>query len=85
MKFKSFDQFIGESFSAPNFELPADHEPAIRVPKGGSSCSTCRFWTGQECSNEYYIKWNGSGQIPAPPDEFCSDWYLPKEGSDVQK
>lgn len=74
---KTFEQF------SPNddkdFELPPDHKPAIKVPKGGSSCSTCKFWKGTECGNEYYIKWNGSGQIPVPPDEFCSDWYEPAE------
>lgn len=38
----------------------------------------CEYLKGKECTNEYYIKWNGSGNIPAPVDEFCSDWFEPK-------
>jgi len=72
---KLFEDFNG----GENFELPDDHKPAIKVPKGGSCCANCKYWKGTECGNEYYIKFNdGSGQISAPPDEFCSDWYEPK-------
>lgn len=71
---KLFEEFNGPG----NFELPPNHKPGIKVPKGGSSCSNCKFWNGSECTNEYFIKWNGSGTIPAPPDEYCSDWYEPK-------
>jgi hypothetical protein len=56
-------------------KYPADHKPAMRVPKGGSCCTKCEYFNGTECTNEYYIKWNGSGKIPLPPDEFCSDWF----------
>jgi hypothetical protein len=61
-------------------EYPKDHVPAIRVPKGGSSCSSCEYLKDAEkriCGNQYYIAWNGSGRIPAPVDSFCSDWYEP--------
>jgi hypothetical protein len=51
------------------------------VPKGGSCCMNCKFWDSDkgECINKLYIKWNGDGKIPKPPDEFCSDWWEPKE------
>lgn len=60
-------------------EFPADHKPGMRVPKGGSSCASCEYYKGNmTCGNEYFIKWNGSPNIPAPkPDEYCSDWYDP--------
>lgn len=57
-------------------EYPPDHKPGMKVPKGGSSCSSCEYLkNGNECSNEYFIKWNGSSKLPAPADEYCSDWY----------
>jgi hypothetical protein len=68
-----------EDFSRDGkFELPSNHVPAIRVPKGGSCCANCKYWTGTECSNQYYNQWNGSGEIPTSPNEYCSDWYEPK-------
>lgn len=62
-------------------EFPADHQPGMRVPKGGSSCASCEYYKGNmTCGNEYFIKWRGSNHIPAPaPDEYCSDWYEPAE------
>jgi hypothetical protein len=61
-------------------QYPPNHEPAIKVPKGGSSCSSCEYLgkDGKRCSNEYFIKWNGSDRLPYPADQFCSDWYEPK-------
>jgi hypothetical protein len=57
-------------------EYPKDHVPGMKVPKGGSSCSKCEYFVeGGNCRNEYFIKWNGSSKIPAPPDEYCSDWF----------
>lgn len=61
---------------------PADHEPAMRVPEGGSSCASCEYLKDRNkrlCGNPHYIKWNGSNQIPAPIDSFCSDWYEPRK------
>jgi hypothetical protein len=57
---------------------PPDHKPGMKVPKNGSSCSSCEYLKAGECTNEYFIKWNGSGKLPAPPDEYCSDWYEPR-------
>lgn len=66
--------------AAPAVELPPDHKPGMRVPggpDGGARCSTCQYLNadGVTCSNEYFIRWNGSSTIPAPSDEYCSDWY----------
>lgn len=63
--------------SAP--EYPDDHKPAMRVPKGGSSCSSCEYLgkNGKSCTNEFFVKWNGSNKLPAPADSYCSDWYEP--------
>ncbi len=60
-------------------EYPADHEPGMKVPKGGSMCKNCEYVSGQKCTNKYFIKWNGSDIIPAPIDEYCSDFYEPKD------
>lgn len=64
------------------FRLPVDHEPALRVPKGGSSCANCKFYVPQagtygHCVEPNYIAWAGSTALPCPADEFCSDWYVP--------
>lgn len=58
--------------------FPDDHVPAIRVPKGGSSCSNCMFVDAarHECKEPHYIEWNGGPKLPPLPlDEICSDWY----------
>lgn len=54
---------------------PSDHKPGMKVPKGGSCCANCEYNKGQKCTNEYFIKWNGSDIIPAPIDQYCSDWW----------
>lgn len=61
------------------FELPPDHDPAMKVSKGGSCCANCRF-LGEDglCEEEHYVRWHGDGELDAPPDEFCSDWWMPK-------
>ncbi len=61
-------------------QYPPDHRPAMRVPKGGSSCSSCEYLGGDKasCTNEYFIKWHGSGKLPADADSYCSDWWEPK-------
>ena len=64
----------------PNVTYPPDHEPGLKVPKGGSMCANCEYHNpdGNICKNEYFIRWNGSDKIPAPADQYCSDWYEPK-------
>jgi hypothetical protein len=64
-------------------ELGPNHIPGIRVPKGGSSCSTCKFLGKDKktCVNKFFIKWHQSNVIPAPIDSYCSDWYEPASGT----
>jgi hypothetical protein len=60
-------------------EYPPNHKVGMRVPKGGSCCANCKFWDGKDCESKYYRMWNNrSGKIPAPPDEYCSDFWEPK-------
>ena len=60
--------------------FPSDHQPGVRVPKGGSSCANCEYLgkDGKSCDNRYFIIWNGGKELPAPADEFCSDWWMEK-------
>jgi len=61
----------------PKPQYPANHKPAMKVPKGGSSCSKCRFVGAdlKTCGNPYYRKYYGTDKLPYPADEFCSDWF----------
>lgn len=63
-------------------EYPPGHEPGMKVPVGGSDCSKCRYLASnrKDCTNKYFIKWNGSNVIPAPIDQYCSDWFEEKKG-----
>lgn len=71
--------YVHSLASKPTY--PEDHKAGMRVPKGGSSCQSCEYLAGdgKECSNEYFQKWNGSNKLPAPADEYCSDWYEPEK------
>lgn len=67
-----------------NFKLPTTHIPGMQVPKGGSSCSNCKYLgtDGDSCENQYFQAWNyGNTKLPAPADEYCSDWWEPKSGT----
>lgn len=69
---------------APKVAYPPDHQPGMQVPQGGSMCANCKY-LGQDqttCTSNYFIRWNGSDQLPAPADEYCSDWYEPKTMED---
>lgn len=73
----AFDRRKNKEGKKGPVEYPPDHEPGMRVPKGGSSCSSCEY-LGEDkktCDNKYFVKWNNSNVIPAPIDEYCSDWY----------
>lgn len=55
---------------------PADHKPALQVPKGGSSCANCKHYDGAgHCKSPDYKRFYGTDVIPMPPDEWCSDWW----------
>ena len=59
-------------------EYPADHEPGMRVTKGGSMCANCEYWVekGNLCNNKYWLQWHdGDAKIPAPADEYCCNWW----------
>lgn len=67
------------------FRLPTfspGHEPALRVPKGGSSCANCKFFVAGggphgACVEPNFERYYKTTLLPCPPDEFCSDWYQP--------
>lgn len=78
---------VGE-YGGDEFRLPKDHKAGMRVPKGGSNCSNCAALgeDGATCRSPDFIKWNGgSNKLPAPADEYCSDWYNPASGTMTQK
>jgi len=59
-------------------EYPADHQPGMRVAKGGSMCANCKFWIseGNKCNNKYWVTWHdGVKEIPYPADEYCCNWW----------
>lgn len=64
------------------FQLPANHTPGVVVPKGGSCCANCKYGEtrddGSYCNNTYFAEWHGEAKLPAPADEFCSDWWEAK-------
>lgn len=81
-----FKDLLKEDFGGPGkYEVPEDHKAGLRVPKGGSCCATCEYWKYDDakdnayCSNTYYQQWAGTDQIPYPADEYCTDWYEPKQ------
>jgi len=59
-------------------EYPPDHQVGMKVPKGGSDCAKCEHADGQTCTQEDWVKWNGSATIPAPTDEYCCDFFQAK-------
>ncbi len=61
--------------------LPKGHQPGMRVPKGGSMCANCKFLAKdrKNCMESNFIKWNKGSLIPGPVDEYCSDFYIPRD------
>lgn len=62
---------------------PKDHKVGMVVPKGGSSCKSCEYVSGQNCRQSLFVKWNGSNKIPAPVDSYCCDFY--EDGGEALK
>jgi hypothetical protein len=63
-------------------ELPKyskDHQVGMKVPKGGSDCAKCEYvgssTDGPTCGQKDFVKWNGSNKLPAPPNEYCCDFF----------
>ena len=62
-------------------EYPSDHQPGMRVTKGGSMCGNCEYHIAEDnkCKNEYWLKWhNNNEEIPYPADEYCCNWWHEK-------
>lgn len=75
----TFEDFIPvkEAKKGP-VHLPTNHQPGMKVPKGGSMCKNCKFLKDPEnriCGEPNFILWNGSNVIPGKIDEYCSDWW----------
>ncbi len=75
-------QIVKIHLGGKEVQFPQSHVPGIRVPKGGSSCSTCRFLGADKktCDNYYWVEWSGTNMLPEPADEYCSDWYEVAKG-----
>ena len=75
------DILVEELLASVQPEYPKDHVAGMRVPKGGSSCAKCEYLADNktDCTNGYFQKWNGGPEIPGKIDEYCSDWFEPKE------
>ena len=64
---------------------PEGHKFGLKVPKGGSACSKCKFLSedGKHCGSEYFQRWHKSvgakdpALIPEPADQYCCDVYEP--------
>lgn len=44
-------------------------------------CANCRYLKDAKeriCGNKDFVQWNGSNVIPGPVDQYCSDFYEPK-------
>jgi len=57
---------------------PPNHQPGMKVTKGGSMCANCEYWVaeGNKCNNKYWLKWHdGNENIPYPADEYCCNWW----------
>ena len=86
---KVLKAIIKEEASKPEgtINLPPDHKAGMRVTKGGSMCANCAGLMGDEkrCQNDSYRTWHKSvgadepSLIPEPIDEYCCDWWNPKE------
>lgn len=61
-------------------EYPSNHQPGMRVPKGGSMCANCEYHKveGNICLNKYWEQWAETKEIPYPANEYCCDWWEPK-------
>jgi hypothetical protein len=71
---------IDESESS-ELQFPDGFQPAKTVPEGGAMCANCAKWDkkAQLCKGQYYIEWNGNGEIPTSPTEYVCIWWVPKK------
>lgn len=79
---------VGGDPKEPKYPRSGWAMAGVRVPKGGSSCETCKFLADDKinCRNKFFVAWEGpnkpagSGKIPGEIDEYCSIWYESKPG-----
>jgi hypothetical protein len=64
-------------------EFPDGFQPAKKVPEGGAMCANCAKWDKKQqlCKGQYYIDWNGGGEISAAPTEYVCIWWVPKKNN----
>jgi hypothetical protein len=69
----------------PAATYPPGHQPGKVTPKGGASCSNCKF--GMEmgdktyCNEPNFVKFHGSSEVPSSGDSYVSDWWTDKAGA----
>jgi hypothetical protein len=66
--------------TSTDLQFPDGFQPAKSVPQGGAMCANCAKWNKktQLCEGQYYIDWNGNGEIPAEPTEYVCIWWVDK-------
>lgn len=81
---------VSERLSEEPIETPSYHDPhhklGMEVPKGGSSCASCRYVSedGMKCGNPGFQAWQtdegveAPERLPAPADSYCCDNWTPK-------
>lgn len=68
-------------YVSPASVLPPDHQLGMRVPRGGSNCAKCKYLASpRDCGNDGFRKWNGTGRLPDPAEEYCCDLYETARG-----
>jgi hypothetical protein len=75
---------LTENYGGPGeMVLPSNHKAGLKVPKGGSCCANCKWWSYDDsqdkayCANTYYQDWAGTDTIPYAADEYCTNWWEP--------
>ena len=71
---------LTENYGGPGeMILPPNHKAGLQVPKGGSCCANCKWWSQEKqiCTSTYYSDWAGTNQIPYAADEYCTNWWEP--------
>lgn len=70
-------------YGGGEFSLPPEHRAGMRVPRGGSSCASCKFVSEdlKHCSNERWQRWSGTDELPEAAEEYCSDWWSPSDSA----
>lgn len=71
---------IKEEEETSQLNFPDGFQPAKSVPQGGAMCANCAKWDkkNQVCKGQYYIEWNGNGEIPTDPTEYVCIWWVNK-------